>query len=880
MARPLPTRQPTPHAPPLPDLPPIVELGLFLLFGWLLVEAVWFIGRQRTRALALAVVQARTPGQAAKAAGAVAWAMTCDMLGQAGAALAFVIRFVTGHPLALGGFGNTTKADAGGGWTKPAWVTVVAPPVEATADGQRAPAARRVTQTSFHDWRPPKGASEAEHEAATVGNALLRAIELRLAAPSPEGGMKGLADHKLVLRRAFLDHSTGEPFAGFVLAVERADTAASDPAAVAGLGEKVHKLTKDVLAPSLAHFAGHWTPGEMSERLFVGDRRAADSVGRAGVPGMFVRWKLAAAPVEEEPLQGEDPVTAAIRRGLRELGQPADLFRLVSGPTRDYDHLIYRYNTSHWTQTSSAGSIAARVDLETTWAKMRDPLRYVAHYRGDDIALKHDDSTGQFVLTLTTKAPAFPGDEPDDHRAELAVWLREGGLEFLRRNDDHRAFVAGLDYQGREVTYSFRDQAHLLVVGTTGSGKSGSGVLSPILQLAGKNTPDEMGLWLVDSKRELFVFFERLPHVKRLIKPKGIGEVAEILDEFLAEAKRRQDAYRGQDWTPATGDPWLLLVVEEWFELILSAKSKDQQSEVDRVAATLGAINAIARAVGLHVVLASQRAVSPIITPDLRNVIPGRFVAYGLGAAEVRELIGSKGEDLARSLGTHKGRMVVRGADGESLVVVQGLWTRELAPKPQSDIKPLINEIIARYPGHRRPPVEATEIVETIDEDEPAREQAQSAPMRSAPVVEPHGQPRDRSAVLAALRPPHAYDPRDRTGGGEPPAPVARRLEPRKPTADEVKQMSVATAARLIWRHADVGDEISQARLREFAKDEGYQAPLQMALSLALRDLAELGLLVGRSSDQRKAGLRASMDWRKAASKLVNSGVEPEHDLL
>ena len=315
----------------------------------------------------------------------------------------------------------------------------------------------------------------------------------------------------------------------------------------------------------------------------------------------------------------------------------------------------------------------------------------------DDIAYAMASPDVRIIAPIPGKQ-AIGVEVPNDDRQIVAVGDILTSPEAAKAKGAMDVAV-GRDINGASLLIDLAKMPHTLVAGATGAGKS-SGINSIITSLMMRKTPDDVRMILIDPKRVEMTQYERIPHLltQPVTDPKKAANALawavremerryELLEECrfrdiggynTAFDKGKVKAKRGElgpDGEPRQFKrlPYILIVVDELADLMMVA-ARDVEDSIVRIGQK-------ARAVGIHMVIATQRPSVDVITGLIKANVPAR-IGYAVSSMQdSRVILGTPGAE--RLVG--KGDMLFLDPASSTPMRLQGAWVEE------SEVKKIVD---------------------------------------------------------------------------------------------------------------------------------------------------------------------------------------------
>jgi S-DNA-T family DNA segregation ATPase FtsK/SpoIIIE len=352
---------------------------------------------------------------------------------------------------------------------------------------------------------------------------------------------------------------------------------------------------------------------------------------------------LKRAPARPAGKSDNGKVAESLTRALADFGVDARVVGEITGPR------VTRYELQLAAGTKMSKISALKDDL--SYALATTEIRILAPIPGKQAVGVEVPNLSPNLVTLGDVFDQLPATA-----SPLSVWL-------------------GKDISGNAVWTDLARMPHLLIAGTTGAGKSGciNTILTSVLLRA---TPDEARLILIDPKRIELSLYESIPHLLTPVvsSPK---EASIVLTNVLAEMERRYErlaTVRARNLPEANrafrqrGEetlPYLLVVIDELADLMMISPQQVEDAVI-RLAQK-------SRAVGIHLVLATQRPSVDVITGMIKANVPSRIAFAVSSQTDSRVILDQSG---AESL-LGQGDMLFKPLGTSRLQRVQGAYVTE-----------------------------------------------------------------------------------------------------------------------------------------------------------------------------------------------------------
>ena len=409
---------------------------------------------------------------------------------------------------------------------------------------------------------------------------------------------------------------------------------------------------------------------EVASNGFTPLNRPEPVVAAAVIPGKpittvksaekVIEWKLpdikqildtgAAPAVNEEFIQQRSRL---IQETLASFGAPVQVVEINRGPT------ITQFGVEPLYVETRTGRIKVRVNKIASLA--------------DDLALAL--AAPRIRIQAPVPGHSYVGIEVPNDEMTLVALRDILESDSFQRNKSTLRMALGRDVTGHPLSTSLESMPHLLIAGTTGSGKSVcvNSILTSFLMY---NTPDDLRMILVDPKRVELTGYNGIPHllspvvveIDRVIgalqwmtreMDKRYHMFAQVGSRNIADYNNKMKLQGGKKL------PFLVIVIDELADLMLVAPGETEQ--------TITRLAQLARATGIHMILATQRPSVDVVTGLIKANFPARIAFAVASNTDSRVILDQPGAE--RLLG--RGDMLFQAPDAPSAARLQGVFVSD-----------------------------------------------------------------------------------------------------------------------------------------------------------------------------------------------------------
>lgn len=396
---------------------------------------------------------------------------------------------------------------------------------------------------------------------------------------------------------------------------------------------------------------------------------------------------IAEEPIEENHVNIEDAIQHAVESNVENIDYRLPSMNLLQlPPTHDQsgEYSIIQANAKKLEQTFLSFGVKARVTqvhlgpAVTKYEVMPDVGVKVSKI----VSLQDDLALALAAKDIRMEAP-IPGKSAigiEVPNSEVAIVTLREVLESKENNKPDSKLLIGFgrDIAGQAILAELNKMPHLLVAGSTGSGKSVciNGIIVSILMRA---APHEVKMMLIDPKMVELNMYNGIPHLLAPVVTDA-RKASQALQKVVSEMERRYDLFSHSGTRNIKGYnqhveqfnrehdekhpklPYIVVIIDELADLMMVA-SHDVEDSITRLAQ-------MARAAGIHLIIATQRPSVDVITGVIKANIPSRIAFAVSSAVDSRTILDMGGAE--RLLG--RGDMLFLPAGSSKPIRVQGAF--------------------------------------------------------------------------------------------------------------------------------------------------------------------------------------------------------------
>ncbi|MDE6273678.1 MAG: hypothetical protein K2L87_01355 [Clostridiales bacterium] len=364
-------------------------------------------------------------------------------------------------------------------------------------------------------------------------------------------------------------------------------------------------------------------------------------------------------PSRSEPEPEPAPAPAPVRHVYREyVHPPVDLFRAYDDNITITQEEIEK-NSAIIVETLAGFRVDAEVVKVTCGSAVTrydiDIPRNISVpsvvKRDKEIAMRLHARDGVNVYA-NWEHGAISIEVPNSKRVTVGMRSLMLSDSFVNAKPNSLMFAIGKDVEGRNLCGDIEKMTHVLIAGSTGSGKSVC-LHAMLISMISKYSPEELRLILIDPKKVEFAIYEGIPHLMINEIITDAQKVVAALNWSIKEMERRYelfeqktrsgvavrkiDEYNAKRTEDEERLPKIVIVLDELADLMAVAK-KDIEERINRLAAK-------ARAAGIHLVIATQRPSVDVITGVIKSNLPTRMALRVIQEVDSRTILDESGAE-------------------------------------------------------------------------------------------------------------------------------------------------------------------------------------------------------------------------------------------
>ncbi len=299
----------------------------------------------------------------------------------------------------------------------------------------------------------------------------------------------------------------------------------------------------------------------------------------------------------------------------------------------------------------------------------------------NDIALSMKARGIRIIAPIPGKAAV--GVEIPNHKPAMVVLRDILGTPVLPQQAPPLSFALGLSADGAPTAVDLQKMPHLLVAGATNSGKSVA-LHSMVMSILMRRRPDEVKFLMIDPKRLELTFYDGIPHLFDPTSPceeagvitspkaaaKSLGALVKLMEKryekFQQMGVRHIDAYNEEaDKNEMEREFFVVVIIDELADLMLVSQ--------ERVEDAIQRLTQMARAVGIHLVLATQRPSVDVITGVIKANLPARMALQVISRVDSKVILDGVGAESLQG----RGDMLYLAAGAQRPERCQGAYVSE-----------------------------------------------------------------------------------------------------------------------------------------------------------------------------------------------------------